>query len=215
MTLLLFLALARMTKSTWKSAFVAAVFAVHPLHVESVAWAAERKDVLSGLFWMLSLYAYARYAERPGSRARYAVLLLCVALGLLSKPMVVTLPLALLLLDYWPLGRLRRSPGRRLPDRAAWRRPLLEKLPMLVLAAGVGAVTLALQRTGAMGHLDALTFDPDLSAVWLIETAYRIQQGCLATTRRRRKTNETASLHFDTQVIKRLYFLVALEVGLA
>ncbi len=162
-TLLLFLALARMTGSTWKSAFVAAVFAVHPLHVESVAWAAERKDVLSGLFWMLSLYTYARYAERPESRVRYAVLLFCVALGLLSKPMVVTLPLALLLLDYWPLGRLRVSPGRRLPDRAAWRRPLLEKLPMLVLAAGVSAVTLSLQRTGAMGHLDALTFDLQLA----------------------------------------------------
>jgi tetratricopeptide (TPR) repeat protein len=158
--LMLFLAFTRMTGSPGKAGFVAAVFAVHPLHVESVAWAAERKDVLSGLFWMLALYTYALYAERPQSRLRYAALLLWTCLGLLSKPIVVTLPFALLLLDYWPLGRLRRGPGRWLPEPASWRRPLLEKLPMWVLAACSSALTFALQRAaGAMGHLDGLTFD--------------------------------------------------------
>ena len=105
-SLLLFLALSRMTGARWRSAFVAAVFAVHPLHVESVAWAAERKDALSGLLWMLTLHAYASYAEHPGSRRRYAGVLACLALGLLAKPMLVTLPFVLLLLGASPFGRL-------------------------------------------------------------------------------------------------------------
>ena len=105
-TLLLFLILRRMTKTLWRSAFVAALFALHPLHVESVAWVAERKDVLSTLFWMLTLGAYAYYAERPGYR-RYLLVLVCFLLGLMSKPMLVTLPFVLLLLDFWPLGRLQ------------------------------------------------------------------------------------------------------------
>jgi protein O-mannosyl-transferase len=103
--LLLFAALRTMTGSRWRSGFVAAVFALHPLHVESVAWASERKDVLSGFFWMATLLAYASYARQPGI-ARYLLVALCLALGLLSKPMVVTLPFVLLLLDFWPLARL-------------------------------------------------------------------------------------------------------------
>src|SRR5947208_2936793 len=102
--LLLFWALRRLTGSTWRSACVAAFFAVHPLHVESVAWVAERKDVLSTLFWMLTLWAYARYAEQPGP-GRYVGVVAAFAVGLLAKPMLVTLPFVLLLLDYWPLGR--------------------------------------------------------------------------------------------------------------
>ena len=105
-TLLLFLLLRRMLKSPWRSALVAALFAVHPLHVESVAWVAERKDVLSGLFWLLTMWAYVKYAEKPGPRTYLPVVLLFV-LGLMSKPMLVTLPIVLLLLDYWPLGRFR------------------------------------------------------------------------------------------------------------
>src|SRR5262249_11126750 len=103
--LLLFLVLKQMTAALWQSAFVAALFAIHPLHVESVAWIAERKDVLSAVFFMLTLAAYVQYTRAP-SALRYLFLMLLFALGLMSKPMLVTLPFVLLLLDYWPLGRI-------------------------------------------------------------------------------------------------------------
>jgi hypothetical protein len=103
-TILLFLILRRMTKTLWPSAFVACLFAIHPLHVESVAWIVERKDVLSTFFWMLTMGAYSYYVEHPGFR-RYCFVLLFFALGLMSKSMLVTLPFVLLLLDYWPLRR--------------------------------------------------------------------------------------------------------------
>ena len=119
---LLFLVLFSITKALWRSAFVAALFALHPLHVESVAWVAERKDVLSGFLWFLAMGAYTRYARnsRPGT---YATVLGCFVLGLASKPMLVTLPFALLLLDWWPLGRLGRTgavttPRLPVPGRA-------------------------------------------------------------------------------------------------
>ncbi len=105
-TILLFLIFHRMTKTLWPSAFVAALFAIHPLHVESVAWIAERKDVLSTFFWMLTMGAYSYYVEHPGFRRHFFVLLFFV-LGLMSKPMLVTLPFVLLLLDYWPLRRFQ------------------------------------------------------------------------------------------------------------
>jgi tetratricopeptide (TPR) repeat protein len=139
-TLLLFLFLAHTTRRTGRSAFVAAVFAIHPLHVESVAWATERKDVLSGFFWMFVLLCHARYAEHP-SWSRYALVFLGTAAGLLAKPMVVTLPFVLLLLDFWPLRRFGWPPGR------AARRALLEKLPLFAMAAGVAALTWWVQRT--------------------------------------------------------------------
>ncbi|MGZ6193407.1 MAG: tetratricopeptide repeat protein [Syntrophales bacterium] len=107
-TLLLFLILRRMTNALWQSAFVAGLFALHPLHVESVAWVAERKDVLSTLFWMLTMGAYVYYVERPGYK-RYLFVLLFFLLGLMSKPMLVTLPFVLLILDYWPLKRLQMA----------------------------------------------------------------------------------------------------------
>src|SRR5215471_10973408 len=113
--LLLFLVLRQMTGMLWQSAFVAAVFAIHPLHVESVAWIAERKDVLSAVFFMLTLAAYARYARVP-SAARYVIVAMLFALGLMAKPMLVTVPFVLLLLDYWPLRRYkgqRSSAGRQ------------------------------------------------------------------------------------------------------
>ncbi len=103
---LLFLALRRLTGTVWPSALAAALFALHPLRAESVAWVSERKDVLSGLFWMLSLLAYGGYVRRP-TPGRYLLLTLAFAGGLLAKPMIVTLPGVLLLLDYWPLGRLK------------------------------------------------------------------------------------------------------------
>jgi len=123
--LLLFATLRRITGARWRSAFVAALFALHPLHVESVAWVAERKDVLSAFFWMVTLWCYAGYAARP-TPARYAWTLAAFALGLMAKPMLVTLPLVLLLLDYWPLAR-----GFR----------IREKLPLLALSAAVSVVT--------------------------------------------------------------------------
>ncbi len=107
-TLLLFLILSRMTNALWRSAFVAGLFALHPIHVESVAWVAERKDVLSTFFWMLTMGAYVYYVERPGYK-RYSFVLLFFVLGLMSKPMLVTLPFVLLLLDYWPLKRLQTA----------------------------------------------------------------------------------------------------------
>jgi hypothetical protein len=113
-SVLLFLVLLRMTGNLWPSAWVAAVFAVHPLHVESVAWIAERRDVLSGLFFMLTLGAYALYVERP-SLARYLAVAGCFLLGLMAKPMLVTVPCLLLLLDYWPLDRFRHAAGAGLP----------------------------------------------------------------------------------------------------
>ncbi len=112
--ILLFLALRKLTGSLWPSAFVAALFAIHPLRVESVAWVSERKDVLSGVFFMLTLLAYARYARsaRP-SFGKYLTVVALFALGLMCKPTLVTLPFVLLLLDYWPLGRFQKTEDRR------------------------------------------------------------------------------------------------------
>ena len=116
-TLLLFRLLDRATGARWKSAWVAALFAVHPLHVESVAWVAERKDVLSTLFWFLTHAGVAPLGRASRSVLRYAGVIVCFALGLLCKPMLVTLPFVLLLFDFWPLGRHRRGglsrPGAR------------------------------------------------------------------------------------------------------
>ena len=99
-----------MTSAFWPSIFVAVAFALHPLHVESVAWIAERKDVLSGFFWMLTMAAYLRYTRHPNI-PWYLLIIVMYSLGLMAKPMLVTLPFVLLLLDYWPLGRLQFFPG--------------------------------------------------------------------------------------------------------
>ncbi len=127
-SLLLFLVLRRMTKAHWPSAFVAALFALHPLHVESVAWVTERKDMLSTLFWILTMGAYAYYRESPGYR-RYLLVLVAFTLGLMSKPMLVTLPVVLLLLDFWPLGGLRpvNGAGKDSSDAALGENPLRKK----------------------------------------------------------------------------------------
>ncbi len=151
-TALLFLVLKRMTGAVWRSAFVAALFAVHPLHVESVAWVAERKDVLSTFFWLLTMAMYAGYVQRSGVW-RYLGVALSFALGLLSKPMLVTLPFVLLLLDYWPLGRLASGdPSDTAPAPIAWERIprlVLEKVPLLVLTAGSSIVTYLAQGSKA------------------------------------------------------------------
>ena len=134
-------------------AFVAAVFAIHPLRAESVAWVAERKDVLSGLFFMLTLAAYVRYVRRRFSLVRYLAVVVLFALGLMAKPMLVTLPFVLLLLDYWPLGRIRWGRHSCLPGKSGtfgrqeclphptWWRLIVEKLPLLALSAGSCAAT--------------------------------------------------------------------------
>jgi tetratricopeptide (TPR) repeat protein len=152
--LLLFVALRRMTGAGWRSLLVAALFGLHPLHVESVAWISERKDVLSTAFWMLVILAYTARDERlrglrPGAGAYYALSLLLFALGLMCKPMLVTLPCVLLLLDYWPLGRWGRS------ARAGRWLLVAEKIPFLLIGAAVSVVTLAAQRGGdAVGSVD-------------------------------------------------------------
>ena len=144
--ILLFLVLRQMTGALWRSAFVAAVFAIHPLRVESVAWVAERKDVLSGLFFVLTIGAYVRYARRPWSRARYGALLLFFALGLMCKPMLVTLPFVLLLLDYWPLNRVTPPADRDDKKVQSPRNLVVEKLPLLALATASCVTTLFAQK---------------------------------------------------------------------
>ena len=160
---LLFLILRSMTGALWRSAVVAALFALHPLRAESVAWVSERKDVLSTLFWMLAVWAYVRYAKsrRAGSPERvtperkvfYVLALVFFALGLMSKPMLVTLPFVLLLLDYWPLGRLQRGVAGL----------VAEKLPFFILAVASSVVTFLVQRHG--GAVSTLTGVPAAARV--------------------------------------------------
>jgi tetratricopeptide (TPR) repeat protein len=155
---LLFLALERMTGSLGRSAFVAAVFALHPLHVESVAWASARKDTLSGLFFMLALLCYAPGGGAGRSPRRIGLVFTALALGLLAKQTLVTLPFVLLLLDYWPLGRLRRADAPERWQPAALRRAVLEKWPLFALVAGMSGVTLVAQRSaGAVADLTQLS----------------------------------------------------------
>src|SRR6266480_4400627 len=162
--LLLFAVLRQITGTVWRSAIVAALFAVHPLHVESVAWVSERKDVLSAVFFLLMLDAYVRYA-RASSMTRYLAVTALFVAGLMSKPMLVTAPIVLLVLDYWPLRRFEqiapttgkakilRSDNRR----RVIQRLFLEKIPWLILSAGVGIVTFALQERAA-GSIPPLPF---------------------------------------------------------
>jgi protein O-mannosyl-transferase len=139
-TLLLFWLFNRMTGAIWRSAFVAALFALHPLHVESVAWIAERKDVLSALFWMLTLCLYVYYTEKPGI-GRYLASLSAFLLALMSKPMVVTLPVIMILLDYWPLNRFESKKNNFI----LWQ--LKEKTPFFILSSIAIAATLYNPRT--------------------------------------------------------------------
>ena len=153
--ILLFLVLRAMTGMTWRSAFVAVLFAIHPLRVESVAWVVERKDVLSGLFFMLTIGAYLRYACRR-SIARYVIVAILFACGLMSKPMLVVTPLVLLLLDYWPL--------REFSQQLSIQRLILEKIPLFALSAGSCFATLSGQ-TGKVVDMEPLPL------VWRIGNA--------------------------------------------
>lgn len=158
-TLLLFLVLKQMTRSLWPSGFVAALFAIHPLHIESVAWVAERKDLLSTFFWLLTMEAYLRYVKRPGIGG-YLLIFLSFSLGLMAKPMLVTLPFVLLLLDYWPLGRFEFAPlslttqPHTAKSTVSWSRRslivrlILEKVPLFGLATVSSIVTFLAQQSG-------------------------------------------------------------------
>ncbi|PYK35476.1 MAG: hypothetical protein DME54_04590, partial [Verrucomicrobia bacterium] len=161
-TLLLFLWLLRATGAKWRGALVAALFALHPLHVESVAWISERKDVLSTLFWMLALLTYTDYAK-TGRISRYFFALLLFGIGLMAKPMLVSLPFVLLLLDYWPLRRFAEHRTFRL---------LIEKLPFLALSIASSVVTLLVQREKAMTSLDTIPIFLRLENAVLAYVAY-------------------------------------------
>lgn len=154
-SVLLYAFFRKTTGAAWRSALVAMLFAIHPLHVESVAWVSERKDVLSTFFWLSAMLAYAGYARRPGI-GRYLAVTLCIAAGLSAKPMVVTLPLVLLLVDVWPLMRFRGDDARP-PSIRRRSRLVLEKLPWLGLSAISSALTVHAQTAcGAVGKLSAV-----------------------------------------------------------
>lgn len=153
-SILLFLLLRRMTGALGRSAFVAGILALHPLHVESVAWVTERKDVLSTLFWMLTVWVYIGWVRQP-SRIRYGGMLVLFALGLMAKPMVVTLPVTLLLLDFWPLRRV--APGTGPAQRTVWMSLLREKLPLFAITLASSIAEFIAQRSfGAVGDLGTL-----------------------------------------------------------
>ena len=168
----LFLMLQSMTNAFWRCALVAALFALHPLRVESVAWVTERKDVLSGLLFMLTLGAYVGYVRHPSSWARYLAVALLFALGLMSKSMVATLPFVLLLLDYWPLGRTQwAKPAIGNSVTAPANQLLREKLPLFALAAASGLMTL-------WGHTN-----PDVGVLAKMPPAMRIANALLSYVR--------------------------------
>jgi protein O-mannosyl-transferase len=166
-TLLLFIVLYQMTGMAGRSSFVAAMFAAHPLHVESVAWISERKDVLSTLFWMLTLLAYVWYVRQPRAN-RYLLLFGCLALGLMAKPMLVTLPFVLLLLDFWPLRRWQ--PGEKSTSAV---RLVVEKVPLVALSAASSVVTFMVQKeSGAVARLDLFPMSQRLQNMFIAYAEY-------------------------------------------
>ncbi len=175
--LLLLWILKNITGTMWASAFVAAVFALHPLQVESVAWIAERKTVLSGLFWLLTMAAYIRYARRPGF-SRYLVVLLVFGLCIMTKPIVITLPLVLLLLDYWPLDRIRwghlhDKKARSRPDQKSIGWLTAEKIPLLTISAILGVLTVIAQQSGgAISTLDKVPLDYRIANAFISYVKY-------------------------------------------
>jgi tetratricopeptide (TPR) repeat protein len=170
-TLLLFGLLRRITGSTWRSLFVAFVFGLHPLHVESVAWIAERKDVLGAFFWIVTLWSYVYYVERP-SRRRYVLVALSLSLGLLSKPTTVTLPFALLLLDVWPLKRIDLTGI----DISELSRLIREKVPLFALSAGACVVTYVVaQRDGTIQSVELIPIGVRFSNAFVSYATYFIR----------------------------------------
>jgi len=184
-TLLLFAIFKQMTGALWQSAFVAGAFALHPLHVESVAWIAERKDVLSGFFWILTIAAYLRYVKRPRASG-YLLMLLVFSLGLMAKPMLVTLPFVLLLLDYWPLGRFQnkrakdisRETHKSQKSSSQWQelpRLICEKIPLFGLSAISCIITLLIEAKGAGSSLDSLPLKIRIANVPIAYLTYLVK----------------------------------------
>jgi tetratricopeptide (TPR) repeat protein len=173
-SLLLFIFFNRATKSVWQSGLVAALFALHPIHVESVAWIAQRKDVLSGFFWMLTMLAYLSFAERPGLKTYLAVLLFLI-FSLMAKSMSVTLPFVLLLMDYWPLGRLRYEASAK-TFLLAFLCRLREKVPLIVVSAAASVLTyVAQQSDGYIKSLAAVSLADRFSNVLISYVAYLLK----------------------------------------
>jgi len=166
-TLLVFMVLRRLTGALWPSAFAAALFGLHPLHVESVAWVTERKDVLSTFFWLLTMLSYGGYVRRPGA-GRYLLTFILFVLGMMSKPMLVTLPFALLLLDYWPLGRLEGEAWKQRFFHLVW-----EKGPffVVVMIAAVAAFVTQ-QAADAVKSLAAIPLGVRLANVLVAYVGY-------------------------------------------
>jgi hypothetical protein len=179
-TILLFVLLRMMTGAIWRSAFVAALFAIHPINVESVAWIAERKNVLSTFFWFLTMICYVWYVRSPGWK-RYLTVLIFFVLGLMSKAMLVTLPFVLLLMDYWPLNRtnIRQQEEQSIPPISFKKEKLsvliLEKVPLFIIAMVFIGMTLYAQQTvNALATLESVTFpnriaNAVVSYVWYIK----------------------------------------------
>jgi tetratricopeptide (TPR) repeat protein len=161
-TLLLFALLLKITGDRWPSAFVAFLFGLHPLHVESVAWIAERKDVLSGFFYILAIWSYVLYVERPGP-IRYAAILILFACGIMAKPMIVTLPFVALLLDVWPLSRFSKK-------------TVIEKIPLFALSAASAAIAYVVQqRGGAVNTLAEIPFSLRVENAAVVYGTYIVQ----------------------------------------
>ncbi|GFO70405.1 O-GlcNAc transferase [Geomonas limicola] len=172
--LLLFLLLVRITGMQWRSLVVTALFALHPMHTESVAWVAERKDVLSGLFWHLTLLMYVVYVQRP-KLWRYLATMVCFALGLMAKPMLVTLPVVLLILDWWPLNRFRRNEGDTTAAVQTARHLFLEKIPFFLLSLLSSVTTIYVQQHGgAVQSLEKVQFGLRIANVFLAYVRYLI-----------------------------------------
>jgi tetratricopeptide (TPR) repeat protein len=156
-SLLLFFIFRQMTGDIWQSGFIAALFAVHPVHVESVAWVSERKDLLFAFFWLLTMWSYLHYVKRPSTR-RYSLVILLFVAGLMSKPMIVTLPFVLLLCDYWPLKRfqLKKYPqADAIYPKISVPKMILEKVPLIILSIGASVLTFLQQQAhGAVSSLE-------------------------------------------------------------
>ena len=208
-SLLVYLLALALLRNWAASLVVAYLFLAHPLHVESVAWIAERKDLLCAMFFLLSVLAYLRYAARPGA-GRYALVVFTLVLALLSKPMAVTLPVVLLLLDYWPLGRLSAEPaplmGRRFPAHLVL---LAEKIPLFVLPLASGLLTLAAQQA-AIASVDRVPFDYRLMNAFVAYATYL--RDTVAPTRLA-MLHPLVSIDFLTLVLPSLLVLAAISAA--
>ena len=177
--LLLFMVLLKMTGALWQSGFVAVMFALHPINVESVAWISQRKNVLSTMFWLLTIWAYIQYAKKPRIK-RYGLIVLFFALGLMSKPMLVTLPFVLLLLDYWPLRRLKLGQDEdndEITENYTFNglsisQLVCEKIPLFLLVAGTSIVTFFGQESGGAIQHDVFTLQARLTSAMVSYLEY-------------------------------------------